>query len=614
MNTSLLLPRVALFFEIFKTGFPVVVSFPEMHTVMESTDSASILENEKTGESNVNGAIKKSFDGIYNDIRQPDPYEILIVEIMADPTPPVSLPEKEYIEIKNISNATLILKDCILSDGVSESPFPEELIYPGEYLILCSVKDTLDFGSYGRVIGFEKFPSLNNTGDRLSLYRKSMGVLHEVSYEDAWHTDVDKREGGYSLEMVYIRQPCKGNENWASCRHFTGGTPGQANSLEHLEEDSAGPELLGLTVLSATEIQLDFNEQLYPVQSELLANWSISPTIGISAYEILYPFQDKLILNLADELQPGIRYRLTGVHLEDCLGNTSDIASDEIQLADVADYRDLVWSEVLFNPRTNGSDFVEVYNRSHKAIRIDKLWMRNFSKGETWQAVNTVRMLLPGQYLAFTREPPDVIRDYPGSSLKSVIEMEIPSIDDEGGHLQLAFQDFNKLIILDTFSFTRDWHHPFLNDVEGISLEKIDLEKLSQKRDNWQSAARSSNYGTPGYKNSQFQDTIHRSGDLPYHLSSRYISPDGDNYRDQLTIFFHLDQDGYYAALDVFSLYGNKVNTISYQVLASNDFIIWNGEDDIGEPLIPGNYILLIRIIHPAGKKSEFKERLVIDY
>ena len=66
-------------------------------------------------------------------------HEVLITELMADPSPAVGLPAGEFIEVTNVSARTIDLKGWRVTDGNSTGVVPQSLdMPPGSRVILCS--------------------------------------------------------------------------------------------------------------------------------------------------------------------------------------------------------------------------------------------------------------------------------------------------------------------------------------------------------------------------------------------------------------------------------------------------------------------------------------------
>ena len=64
--------------------------------------------------------------------------DVVISEIMADPSPPVKLPAREYLEITNRTADSLSLEGWMLIATNDTAFLPRAWIRPGEYIILCS--------------------------------------------------------------------------------------------------------------------------------------------------------------------------------------------------------------------------------------------------------------------------------------------------------------------------------------------------------------------------------------------------------------------------------------------------------------------------------------------
>ena len=81
-------------------------------------------------------------------------YDIIIDEIMADPSPQVELPNTEYIELRNISSYPIDLKGFIIADLNSSATIKESFVLnPDSMIVLCSNSGALALAGHGRVIG-----------------------------------------------------------------------------------------------------------------------------------------------------------------------------------------------------------------------------------------------------------------------------------------------------------------------------------------------------------------------------------------------------------------------------------------------------------------------------
>src|SRR5690349_1063754 len=154
--------------------------------------------------------------------------DVIIHEIMADPTPAEGLPPNEWIEIRNCSTMPIQLQGWRLSRLNSQSgPFPSYLLQPDSLLILCGVNTLSDMSSYGPALAITSFPSLNNDRDLLYLMTPDQAVIHAVNYDISWYGNELKQEGGWSLEMIDHHNPCIGPGNWTASIDLNGGTPGK---------------------------------------------------------------------------------------------------------------------------------------------------------------------------------------------------------------------------------------------------------------------------------------------------------------------------------------------------------------------------------------------------
>src|SRR5215831_4226089 len=124
-------------------------------------------------------------------------YDVVIDEIMADPTPQVGLPNNDWIELKNISNTAINLQGWRIGDASSQSgAFPNFTLMPDSFVIVCATSAALTMSPFGQTIAVSSFPSLDNAGDQLYLKSNSGKTIHAVFYSDKWYQNELKKDGG----------------------------------------------------------------------------------------------------------------------------------------------------------------------------------------------------------------------------------------------------------------------------------------------------------------------------------------------------------------------------------------------------------------------------------
>src|SRR5690606_1833493 len=88
--------------------------------------------------------------------------DVIITEIMADPTPVVRLPEEEYIEIYNRSEKAIDLKGMTFTAGSRTATLPDVQLASKEYAVLVPVAAVGLYTMAPKVIGLSSFPAITN--------------------------------------------------------------------------------------------------------------------------------------------------------------------------------------------------------------------------------------------------------------------------------------------------------------------------------------------------------------------------------------------------------------------------------------------------------------------
>lgn len=564
-------------------------------------------------------------------------YDIIINEIMADPNPPVGLPEKEYVELYNRSNKTFNLENFTFTDASSvTSTLPFFILGPGEYVTLYDNGDTVSFSFFGNVLPVGPFPDLN-TSDELILQDQSGEVIDAVAYELSWYQNADKDDGGWSLERINPDRPCEAADNWRASENLLGGTPSTPNSVLNASPDVQSPDALRAFPLSPDSIRVYFSEAIADLAGASTINYSIDDdSINIISVSIEAPFYNSVILLLDRELYPNKTYTITmSAGLTDCVGNSIALRNTvRVALPEKIEKGDFILNEILFNPVTSGKDFVELYNTSNKVLNTSDLVLSNqitpYKSLVVASSVQTRPILVdwlvfPNEYVVITEDIDQVRGQYYTPNPTLFVENRLPSFDDKEGSVFL-YEVYDSICIdnmgnpqigyfyeiLDSFEYSDDFHSPLIDDKNGVSLERIDFDAPTNDANNWHSAATEVGYATPAYQNSSFYAND-LSGDDLIQLPTETVSPDGDGYEDFLLINYNVDDLGYVANIDIYDATGRLVrNLINGELLAREGSLQWDGTNNQGKKARVGIHILALEIFRPDGTVKRFKKTCIV--
>ncbi len=536
--------------------------------------------------------------------------ELLITEILFDEDPSVGLPEREFIEIYNASSDIISTEDMSLSDATGVITLPTFNMLPGTYKVLTTTSGASEFSD---AIGVTSFPSLSNSGEPLALIYE-LNLIFSIEYDPGWHEE-SRSDGGYSLEMIDYTNPCiESAANWMSSIASEGGTPGFVNSVNNPQSvpDNIAPELLNVTAIAADTLILQFNEKLNPTSVDAIV-YDFSPDLGVDSSFLLAENASALYTILSADLIPNEQYTLTVDGVSDCNGN--EVENNEITFAlpIQATDEEILLSEVLFNPRTNGVDFVELYNNSENYITL-KNWQlaRIDSEGLDDRIVisDDELVLNPGDFLVLTEDPEVLLNNYPKGTFSKFLEViPFPTYSNDTGNVVLinALGGINE-----QFFYDEEFHYDLLEDVDGVSLERVSYNESASNSDNWRSASSTEGFATPGYANSQSRTGTAPSGKVVPEPKV-FIPGDAARGRDFTLINYQLDQPGKFANVDIFDQSGRLVKNLANGVLlATSGFLRWDGETDEGSMARMGYYLIIFEIYDNSGNTEIIKETVVV--
>lgn len=543
-----------------------------------------------------NASTVESDDFQYIEAQIPDFGDIIINEFMADESPVVGLPETQYVELYNRSNKYFNLNNWKLSDNNSSGTIQDEWLYPGEYLILVPTSGLTD---YPQAINVTSWASLNNSGDDIILETDAGVLVDALTYTDEWYQDENKEDGGWSLERINPDLPCSNEDNWSASTNMDGGTPGVINSIFDNAPDTNEPLLINAQAFSPNFLTLTFNEGM-DTASLNNATFTSNPSLTIDQKLINGAFPADYTLQFVENISPGLVYSFELTGFEDCSGNQNSFTGTFV-LPQQADGDEIVINEILFNPLTSGSDFVELYNRSDKYIDLINWELANYDDDtiSNNKVIDENYIIAPDDYVVVTTDSNFQISNYPFAQPGKFIQIpSLPSYTNDSSTVYLIF--FNEVI--DKVSYSSEWHFKLLQSDKGVSLERFDPDEASNDENNWHSASETVGFATPGTKNSQVASP-NSGGTIS--LSSNSFSPDNDGFQDALLITYEVDQPTMLGDMTVYDDMGRKVKTLlSSHLLGERGVIQWDGLRDDENKASIGPYIILFEALNTdTGEK-----------
>ncbi|MES2622470.1 MAG: lamin tail domain-containing protein [Bacteroidota bacterium] len=544
-------------------------------------------------------------------------FDVLINEIFPDPTPVVSLPEAEFVELFNRSGKVIDLKSWNLSKTSSGGAvLPAYLLLPDSFVILTSSTTVADFAAFSNVIAVTSFPALTNTGDQLLLKDNSGKLIHRIAYTDDWYHNEAKKDGGWTLELMDANNTCNGIENWRASIDASGGTPGKVNSVIANNPDTILPQLNRAALEDSNTLLLYFNELLALGSASVISSYVVNNGFGspILATPIA-PDYETVRLEFANNFSVGVLYTIKVSNLSDCSGNPIGMSdSARFAIPDSILQNDIVINEVLFNPRTGGYDFVELYNRSNKIVDLSQLNLLEMDITDPLTVLDEVvissqsYVMFPQEFVVLSEDIENIKLNYYVANPDVLLEVSsLPNFPDDG----ICVLQTSNSVTIDSLSFSSKWHFALLDADDGVSLERIDYNKPTQDKINWHSAASTVGFATPTYQNSQYSET--GISDDEINIDPAVFTPDNDGEKDFTYINYKFSEPGYMMNAKVYDARGREIRElIKSELLSSEGRFQWDGIDDDNQKARIGIYIIYVEIFNLQGRIKRFKKQVVL--
>ncbi|PWE00512.1 lamin tail domain-containing protein [Marinilabilia rubra] len=541
------------------------------------------------------------------------PYDIVISEIMHDPTPSVFLPEAEYLELYNRSDLPVSFSNMSLMVNANQKDLPDFLLFPGEYVVLVPDEET----GFENALHMEAWSSLTNGGGEIILRNPSGLVVASFRYPGRLSGKSYKQSGGWSLEVVDTENLSGHSWNWTYCQNEEGGTPGFENSVAGVNTDLFSPSLQDAWLEIDSVLKLVFAEPL-DVKSVDFEEW-ISENVGLNIDSIIMDevFRDVFTVTFGKTFKPNVvESFIMHQNIRDLEGNYL-AAPYELPFGFPGrlDSFDVVINELMFDPPSEGADYVEIFNRSDKIISLDSLCLaRNDKKGDPEELVllsDHIRWLLPGHYLCLTQDAHWLKSNYPENSENAIREIaDLPNYVNEGGTVFLTRLNGQ---VIDRFDYEPERHFELLSHTKGVALERTNYDAKTNNPLIWHSASSTSGYGTPGASNSQLINQRDARTAALFELSPEIFTPNLDGTEDQLIISYAFEKPGQKGSFSVFDAEGNEIRRlVDNQTLDTSGQITWDGITDDHTLAAPGIYIIWGQVFDLNGNVRAHKDSCVL--
>jgi len=380
--------------------------------------------------------------------------------------------------------------------------------------------------------------------------------------------------------------------------------------------DTWPPALASVSVKLPDALQLVFNEQINFVG----AAFSVVPNVGGLLTSTVSADQKSVELLFQQPFQKGVLYTLTMDNIADKEGNKIKENTVSFGVPEPAIAGDLQWNELMVDAPDGSAEYAEVFNVSDKLIDMSRLGFATRKADGTLNTLNKFAAgtyLPPSGYLAFS-DSAELVHAYHSCPANAHIVKSLswPTLNNDGATLVLC--NLAKDTVIDELTYSSKWHHVSVKNTKGVALEKINPELPSSAAASWHSASWETNFGTPGYQNSQYTDVSSAQVDnqSAFRADPEVFSPDNDGVDDICLIRYKLEKNGYVGSVTILNPVGVKICTLATNALLSTEgYIVWDGKTNRNQNANAGIYVIYFDMFNPeTGDRMVKKLPLTVTF
>ena len=523
--------------------------------------------------------------------REPTYGDLVITEIMADPSPSYGLPEVEYFELYNPTSESMSLNELTLN-GIDL-----DLNYslPPKTYVAISRNELSNTNSL--VANNLSTTFFTNSGKHLELH-SGTSLIIELDYNINWHSNALGQNGGISLELLNSELNCYNNKLfWASSIASKGGTPGKPNSNG---QDSFPKAEQTLIYYKNQTLSFAFNA---PIQSTEIPPSLIDLTD--SSYLSLGQSQINFALKNSLNLEP----TRIDFQVKNCNSNDVIVIDEAIGEPQTANRQNILINEIMFDPKPNQSEYIELRNATKNHLLLNGLYLNTDIPEFDGKIIDTLGLVIrPNAYIFLSKDTANNQSNYSHINPLKWYPYFTPSLLNNSG----SFIGLHNVLghYIDSVHYSNTMHYPLLKNTQGVALERISSGTNSNTNDVFTSAAQNSGFATPGLKNSAEIETKPSSGILS--LSDDYLSANGDGYQDAIQIKYSNKSEEVINLL-IYDRAGFVIKTIAQNHFHTYESsFIWKGDTDDNQIPESGVYILVLTVESNGSTKGKIKRVVTV--
>ncbi len=430
---------------------------------------------------------------------------VLLNEIMYNP----ANGEPEWIELYNNSQFDIDLEEWSITD-VLTTPLKtkiqsQDYIFPSKTFLVIAKDSTIKnfHSTISSKLIISPFANLNNDSDGLVLKDSRDVTVDSVRYDSYWGG-----ANGKSLERKSISVSSVDRNNWSSSKDIELSTPGRLNSVTQKKFDLAVNSITTAPQYPAFNEEVFLNAKVINYGTESASSFTLKFYLRANNVNSYLCEVQGTNLNGKDSVWVTSLSKLTLNDSKTILCKVIFISDEDTMnnsfVAEVSpgDKRNSVQiSEVMYDPLTNESEWVEIYNSSSGIVNLKNWSISDLLPLPTKSVITSKDNFLdPGEYAIIAY---DTLK-YPYYPPRNFFQAKFGSLSFSDG---VMIYDFRNAVI-DSLKYNSSW-----GGAKGFSMERLSFTSTANDSLNWATTL-NPNGATAGIKNSIVNMTKYSSGSL----------------------------------------------------------------------------------------------------